>query len=156
MVEFSTKGAVEKPAASYDYYDVVEDLAKKDRWRRWSRSLSLAAIYLAISLAMGYVFGMIALFFCLIVVCSGIVPLMHVVTPRAYIVAGNFIIWGPGGLGRKERLELDGDLKAILKEDRNLVEIKSKWVTILYLYSHDPKTLHKILERKIKVSRRKK
>ncbi len=149
MAGSSSKGSntKEKQAAGqgkipYKYYDNVADLKKLDRWRRVKRSVILAIIYIVASVISGYFFGVPGLLLAWIIITSGLVPKVVVPTPDAYFVIEDAVVYGS-----RKVLRLDKDLKVKVDKERNLISIKSKWMTLLFLYTHEPETLAKILSK---------
>lgn len=104
------------------------------------RSTTLAVIYIATSVISGYFFGIPGLFLAWIVITSGLVPKVVVHAPDAYFLIEDAVVYG-----RRKILRLDKDLKVKVDKERNLISIKSKWMTLLFLYTHDTETLTKIL-----------
>ncbi len=121
------------------YYDFVSDLKRKDRKNRIMRGTLLASIYIAISLIAAYFLWIPGLFLAWIVITSGLVPKVAVPTPEEYCVLDDQVVY------RGRRLKIDNKLKVLIDKKRNLISIKSKWMTLINLYAHDPDTLYKTL-----------
>ncbi len=123
------------------YYDFVSDLKRRDRKHRVIRGVLLAATYIAVSLIAAYFFWIPGLFLAWIVITSGLVPKVVVPTPDEYCILDDQIVY------RGRRLRIDDKLKVLINRERNLISIKSKWMTIINLYAHDPDALYRTLKR---------
>ena len=126
----------------YKYYDNVTDLKSADRWKRLVRSLLLTIVYIALPLILIFSFRLLGFFLsAILIIMSPMLPRIVVDTPDIYYVMDRYVLYG-----KDEMLMLKG-CKIKMNKKRNLVIISRGRTALLYLYSHKPDLLYRILER---------